>query len=155
LVNRMKERGERKENTYKQCAHLHTLDGKRTRMKVMTKRKPPARLLLSGDSEGVGVVAPVWHLGTWYGQTIYHSTESSGKSTHQRPSCRRSQIACLGFFDYYHNWRRDAKNAEDANRSRVGSERLQLGRNSCLQGTSWHGMNLGRSSSKSDELVGY
>jgi hypothetical protein len=56
--NRIKERDERKENTYKRCVHLHTFEGKRTRTTAMTKRKPPAMLLLFGDCEGLGVIAP-------------------------------------------------------------------------------------------------
>jgi hypothetical protein len=50
--NRIKERDERKEN------YLHTFEGKRTRTTAMTKRKPPAGMLLFGDCEALGVVAP-------------------------------------------------------------------------------------------------
>lgn len=74
-------------------------------MTVMTKRKLPARLLLFGDCEleGVGVIAPVQCLGTWCGdQVIYHSKKKApGNLLTNGPVCRRSQIAHLGFFNYY------------------------------------------------------
>jgi hypothetical protein len=39
-----------------------------------------------------------------------HSSKSSGKSTHQRASCRRSRVAHIGFFDYYGSGRRGIVN---------------------------------------------
>jgi hypothetical protein len=81
-------------------------NGTRTRTTVARKRKPPrqltmitAMLVLFGECEEVGVVF-AWHLGTWCGQMTYHSKKLR-KSTHQRPSRRRSRVAHLGFFDYY------------------------------------------------------